>query len=164
MQELTQELVRNLFTYKDGFLYWKVYRTNSVKIGDKAGTLNNIGYYRIKINNKIYLSHRLIFLYHHGYLPKYIDHIDSNKLNNNISNLREVTCSQNGMNRKSNKNSSSKYKGVCWHKQTQKWCTHIAINGKDKHIGYFISETEAALAYNDAAIKYFDEYAKLNEV
>ena len=91
---------------------------NKVKSGDIAGSLNKTNkYYQIRLNYKNYLVHRLIFLYHHNYLPKVIDHIDRNKLNNKIENLREVTHSQNLMNCKSYKNSSSKYKGVTWIKK-----------------------------------------------
>lgn len=92
MSELTQECVRSLFDYRDGELYWKVSRGNGMKIGDLAGTVRTDGYRSIQINGKLYLAHRLIFLYHYGYIPKEIDHIDSNPSNNNISNLRESRC------------------------------------------------------------------------
>ena len=163
MNELTQELVKELFEYKDGNLYWKI-RRSGIRKGYKAGTLRKDNYHSIGINNKIYLNHRLIFLYHHGYLPKFIDHIDRDKANNNIENLREVTLQQNNMNRKSHKNTSSIYKGVSWDKRYQKWKSQIEINGKSIHLGYFKSETEAAIAYNRAAIELFGEYAKLNEI
>lgn len=166
MNEITQDLVKELFTYKNGNLYWKVHIPRStMKINDKAGSLNkNNGYYKIKINQKLYLGHRLIFLYHHGYLPKYVDHIDGNKQNNNIENLREITKSQNGMNRKSNKNSSSKYKGVSWAKHVNKWLVQIRINNKGINLGYFINEIDAAKTYNIKAIELFGKYAHLNKI
>lgn len=68
------------------------------------------------------------------------------------------------MNCKSYKNSSSKYKGVTWYKEREKWMVRININKKHIFLGYFESEIEAAKAYNDAAIKYYGEYARLNEV
>lgn len=80
------------------------------------------------------------------------------------SNLRVVTVQQNMMNRKSNVGSSSKYKGVRWRKREKKWQARIKINGKDKHLGYFTSEEEAAEAYNKEAIKLFGEHALLNEI
>ena len=80
------------------------------------------------------------------------------------SNLRIVTNQQNQMNKKSYKGSSSKYKGVAWHKRHKKWNAQIQINGKQKHLGYFTSEEEAALAYNKEAIKLFGEHALINEI
>jgi len=164
MNELTQDLVKELFDYKDGFLYWKV-KHERTKIGDKTKlTQNNNGYYRIGIKKKRYLTHRLIFLYCHGYLPKEIDHIDGNPTNNNIKNLREVTHQQNLMNQKQQINCSSKYKGVCWDKQNKKWLSYIKINKKVKNLGRFILEKDAAIAYNIKAIELFGEYACLNEL
>ena len=80
------------------------------------------------------------------------------------SNLRVVTVQQNMMNSKSNVGSSSKYKGVYWRKDCEKWHAQIMINGKQKHLGYFTSEEEAAEAYNKEAIKLFGEHALLNEI
>lgn len=165
MDDITQEFVRSLFYYRDGELFWKVKLNLSIEIGSKAGTLNKItGYYLIGINRKQYYTHRLIFLYHNGYLPRSLDHIDRNKQNNQIENLRGATQSQNCMNRTPHKNTSSIYKGVSWVKHAKKWSAHIQINNKLKHLGYFKSETAAAIAYNDAAIKHFGEYANLNVV
>ena len=163
-QEITQEYLKELFNYKDGFLYWKVRKAHCIQIGDIAGSLHKpTKYYLIKINNKAYKTHRLIYLYHYGYLPEFIDHIDRNRSNNKIENLRSVTKSQNQWNRKPNKNhSSSKYKGISWDKQNQKWKVRIRINGKRINLNYFKSETDAAIAYNKAAIKYYGEYAYLN--
>ena len=163
MKELTQELVRSLFDYRDGFLYWKVQKAYCIQISDKAGTLDN-KYYRIKINDKLYRTHRLIFLYHYGFLPKYIDHIDGDKRNNKIENLREITNSQNCMNRKSQKNSTSKYKGVCWSKRNQKWMAYIFYNNKQNYLGYFDNEKAAAFIYNVYARGYFKEFANLNNL
>lgn len=166
MKELTQEYVKELFTYKNGFLYWKNINKHchNRKNGDKAGSLNKSGYYQIGINNKRYFTHRIIYLYHYRYLPKKIDHIDNNPSNNNIENLRKVTQSQNCMNRKPHKNRSSKYKGVCWHKASNKWIAQICINYKIIYLGLFINKIDAAIAYNKKAKELFGEFANLNEV
>lgn len=167
MIELTQDFINKLFDYRDGNLYWKVANGRRVKIGDLAGTIGNDEYRRIKIDGKSYTAHQLIFLYHNGYIPNELDHINRNPSNNFIDNLREVTHQQNHMNRKKDKHingkpTSSKYKGVSWHKQTKKWRAYIMIDYKLKHLGCFISEIEAAEAYNISAIKHFGNYAHLN--
>lgn len=88
---------------------------------------------------------------------------DGNGLNNQSENLRIVTLSQNQWNRRKFTKSSSKYKGVSWHKVRLKWETYIRINGKMKHLGYFNTDVEGAIAYNNAAIEIFEEYASLNK-
>ena len=167
MTELTQEYVRSLFNYRDRNLYWKVKKANNVKIGDLAGNVNKRGYRAIRINSKPYLAHRLIFLWHHGHIPEFLDHIDCNPSNNAIDNLREATRSQNYGNSKkqkfyNDKPTSSIYKGVSLHKATKKWEVQIMINGKKKHIGRFTSELDAARAYDKAAIEAFGEFVRLN--
>ena len=93
-----------------------------------------------------------------------VDHIDGNGLNNQHSNLRIATRSQNLANRGSQENNTSGYKGVCWNKKLQKWIAKICIKGETIHIGCFIDKFEAARAYNIAAGRLFGEYAKLNEL
>lgn len=92
------------------------------------------------------------------------DHINGDKLDNRKCNLRSCTSSQNHMNKKSPKNSTSKYKGVHWYKKGKKWKSEIRINKKGQYLGYFKSEIEAAKAYNKAAIELFGEFAKLNKI
>lgn len=169
MNELTQDYVRSLFNYRDGNLYWKIARTNCIKVGNLAGCIRNSDYSQIGIDGKLYKTHRLVFLYHYGYFPQFLDHIDGNKLNNDINNLRKATNQENQRNRKKNKSynckpTSSKYKGVGWHKYIKKWRARIAINGKDEHLGYFKSEIDAAMAYDKVAIEEFGEFAKVNFV
>lgn len=92
-----------------------------------------------------------------------VDHIDGNGLNNSRSNLRTATTAQNGANRKKDKRpTSSKFKGVSWHRPKSIWISRIKVAGKGCHLGYFASEEEAARAYDKAAIMYFGEYAHLN--
>ena len=93
---------------------------------------------------------------------KGVDHIDHNGLNNQKSNLRFCTQSENMMNRSKGGNCTSIYKGVSFHKRDKIWRAKIHINGKDIHLGNFISEIEAAKAYNNKAIELFCEFANLN--
>jgi len=96
--------------------------------------------------------------------PKHLvcDHINRNGLDNRKQNLRNCTKQENGMNRPSQKNGTSRYKGVCWHRRMKKWVACIKGKGKKSHLGYFVSETSAAKAYDEAAKKYHGEFANLN--
>jgi hypothetical protein len=93
-----------------------------------------------------------------------VDHINGNKLDNRKENLRIVTNQQNNMNKKPGLNFTSKYKGVYWNRDKNKWRSRVNVNGKAKHIGYFTSEIEAAKAYNKKAFELYGEYAWLNVV
>lgn len=110
-------------------------------------------------NKKIYL-HRFILK-----LKKLeiIDHIDGDGLNNQRSNLRICTQKENCANKAKRRNTSSKYIGVCWVRSVNKWHAQIQ-DSKNKHIGFYDSEKEAALAYNVAASFAFREFARLNVV
>ena len=115
---MNKELINKYFEYKNGGLYWKINKPNSkYKAGDKAGCLYSNGYYVIKFNNKRYLEHHLIYLLFKSEIPKglIIDHIDQNKLNNKIENLRLVDRGINRMNTDKSKNVkiiNGKYIGV----------------------------------------------------
>jgi hypothetical protein len=87
-----------------------------------------------------------------------VDHIDNNRTNNNINNLRWVTNTENNMNMSMNKNNTSGVKGVTWSKNSNKWCAKIKMNGKNKHLGLFNSLEKAKQARQKAAKKYFGEY------
>ena len=94
-----------------------------------------------------------------------VDHIDNNRHNNCINNLRWATRCENQENkRKQQKPCSSIFKGVYYHKQHQKWRAQIQGNTGQKHIGYFDSERDAALAYNSRALLLFGEFANLNNI
>ena len=105
----------------------------------------HISYKRVKLS-----LHRLFFYWHNGFLPRLVDHKDTNPQNNEIENLRELTTSQNTRNsHKIKKKTSSKYKGVCWNKQNKKWQANLTINYKMIFLGYFDNEDDAGQAYNN---------------
>ena len=144
---ITQEKLKELVDYVDGKLIAKI-NSKVRKVGDSLSSLTDKGYLRASVGGKSYRVHRLIFLYHHGYMPTQVDHIDGNRMNNRIENLREATSSQNNQNRKAT--SSSGIKGVIWHKQSKKWVASICVNRKSIHLGSFLSIEEAALVANKA--------------
>lgn len=94
----------------------------------------------------------------------FVDHINGNGLDNRRDNLRLATSSQNGINRRKALGTTSRYKGVTWSKKDQRWCAQIKRNGKNRFLGSFRSEEEAAKAYDAAARELFGEFAKLNKV
>lgn len=99
-----------------------------------------------------------------GILPTAdVDHVDCDGLNNTRSNLRHCSDSQNQANRRKC-NGSSVYKGVRWFARTKKWVAKIGLNKGCKHLGYFNSEKDAAIAYNTEAVKIFGPFARINEL
>jgi len=116
----------------------------------------------VPVNGKRNLQYMHKFIMGDNPLKLDIDHRDGDGLNDQKENLRLCTRSENQMNRGPNKNHSSVYKGVCWHKSTKKWIVHIQIDGKLIYLGLFNNDKYAAKAYDQAAKKYFGEFAYLN--
>jgi len=123
---------------------------------------NSYGYVRTTYKKKKLKLHRIIMNVTDSKI--FVDHINHNKLDNRKCNLRLCNRSQNQMNRKINKNNTSKYKGVYWNKNANKWIARISINKKNIHLGCFNNEIDAAKAYNQYAIENVGEFALLNEV
>jgi hypothetical protein len=154
-----------LFEYKDGKLYRKVQMGNAFPVGSVVGNFDkSCGYFRTKVRGKQLLVHRIIFAMHHGFMPAYVDHIDQNKTNNRIENLRQCSRSQNTVNSAVRVDNPHKYKGVTFHKSSNRFAAQTFINGKRVHIGLFKTPEEAALAYNEKAKELFGEFAVLNKV
>jgi len=144
------------FEYKNGNLYWKINRS-MMKVGDQAGNINDRGYSYVGINNRKYSTHRIIFLMHYGYMPECIDHIDGNKANNNIKNLRLATVSQNNQNVKIRKDNKTGIKGVSKDRGMFRVC--VSVKGKNKHCGYFDDIELAELVAIEARNKFHGEFA-----
>jgi hypothetical protein len=116
---------------------------------------HNIYYARGIINGKRVLMHRIITQAQRGI---HIDHINGNGLDNRKNNLRVASGAENQRNQHTTRG-KSKYKGVCWNKNSSKWQAKISFNNKDIHIGYFKEEEDAANAYDKRAIELFGEFA-----
>lgn len=157
----SQKKLQELFYYKDGELYWKERIYHNIDLSKPAGYIDNQRYRVIRIKGKLYQAHRLVWKYHYGKDPKeFIDHIDGNKSNNNMENLREATRQQNSYNRGPQKNNKLGIKGV--RKYGNKYRATIIINGKNKHLGMFNTIEEARLAREEAEKKLFKEFSVLN--
>ena len=150
-------------------LRWKVDRNSKARAGDFAGGLTGgLGdiYYALGINGKYYKNHRVIYALYYNLeldqLPKQLDHIDRNKLNNDPLNLRSATTSQNAMNRGTNSKNTSGAKGVWWHKASCKWISCIRFNGVYKYLGSFEDVEDAKRAYDNASTILHGEFSYIS--
>jgi hypothetical protein len=146
---LTQNFLHQIFSYNpiDGGLYWKISNCPISK-GTRAGCIQKKGYRQIKVLGKGYKEHRLVWFYHYGEWPiNQIDHINNDRSDNRVENLREVTNSENAQNKR------KITKGIYRHK-SGKWHTRIGLNKKRLSVGYYDTEEEAIQAYIDAKKKY----------
>jgi hypothetical protein len=154
----SQSYFHELFEYRDGSLFWKKPRKGTKK-DKKAGTLNVHGYLQTQIDKKIIVNHRIIFMMFCGFLPKQIDHIDRNTLNNKIENLRPATNAENQCNSKVKVTSKSGIKNVSWVKRKNRWHVRLKVNGKEKHIGYFTDVETAKIKAIEARKMYYGDFA-----
>lgn len=162
---VTQEYLRRIFTYdqESGVL---IRRTGckGFAAGHRAGSIKGDGYVKIEIGEKRYRAHRLIWLYVHGEFPvPGLDHVDGDRSNNRLPNLRLANSFENGANRLLGANSTSGLKGVSWYRWTNKWVARIRFEGIDQHLGYFEHKDDAGRAYDAAAARLFGEFARTNE-
>ena len=137
------ELLQTL-AYANGHFYWKITTgSGKIKPGDKAGGKRTDGYIGIIINGKNYFAHRLAWFYHHGVWPSdSIDHIDRDRSNNKIENLRECTYSENAQNRSISSRNKSGHTGVKFHEFSGKWAAYLRFQRK-LHCTYHSTMEEA---------------------
>lgn len=159
MKAVTKELLHELCYYMDGELFWKEKKYRR-KMNVPIGHVHHTGYKAINFRNKFYYLHRLVWLYHHGFLPPVLDHIDGNPLNNRVENLRVATRTQNAQNRKLNANSSTGVKGLCFYKKYNKWKAQLGVNGKYVYLGWFSNFDEAVNAINRSRADAHGTYAR----
>jgi len=134
------------------------------EIGKYNWHLNNHGY-AVRKSSAVFAKPAMITMHRviNNTLEGFdTDHIDGNRINNIKSNLRSATRSQNMQNANKIKTNTSGYKGVGWHKSTKKWQAQIQVSGKQMHLGYFNSASEAAKAYDRKAVEFFGEFARIN--
>ena len=158
----------------DGFANYEISNCGRVRNATTERILkhtdNGKGYLRVSLckNSKVFnRMFHVIFanaFIENPHNKRCVDHIDGNTKNNCIENLRFATHSENLMNKRGHKNTSSVYKGVSFDKNSGKWVVRIKVDGVYKNMGLFEIEKEAAEVYNAAALKFYKEFAKLNEL
>jgi len=152
----TEEAIKKYLEYRDGKLYWKNRAGTSAGInGKEAGGPDTYGYRRLRVNYTLLKAHRVIFFMHHGYWPKYIDHINRVTDDNRIENLRECTASENGRN---SYQLNKLGRGVNFHKQSGKYRAYLHFEYKYYHLGVFEKLEHAQEAARQARKEHFGEF------
>lgn len=149
---LSHEYLTKVLEYEpeSGVFIWKVRVSQAVKPGDIAGSVNKNGYLFIKVGKYIYRAHRLAWFYFYGQWPPIesyqIDHIDGNRLNNSIKNLRLASNAKNARNHRLYSHNTSGVTGVSFAEANNKWKATIRYNGHNIHLGYYTSFEDAVKA------------------
>jgi len=169
-------ILNNWVDYNDGVLVWKqrpishfadngaAATWNAIYPGKVAGSVRSDGYRLLGFNNQRTLEHRVIWELFNGSIPDgmQVDHIDGDRSNNRIENLRVATIEQNRRNRKVNNDNSTGYKGVGWRSSHSKWRARIAYNKRTIHLGYFDTPEDAHRAYCEASKRLHGNFSRTN--
>ena len=154
--------IRELVEYdpNTGIIKWKVNRKGHAKAGMVAGAQHNRGYIILAVDNVAYLAHRLAWAMHYGSISEnmQIDHVNGDRSDNRICNLRLATHEENCRNSKPRKHNKSGIKGV--KRRGNKWYARIKVNNKEIWLGSHDTPEEAKQAHDTAAVRYFGEYAE----
>lgn len=154
-----------LYDKETGNLLWRKRNPTNAHVkswnkrwsGEVAGTVGKNGYRYISLSKSYYLAHRIVWLLEYGSLPPKgceIDHINRNRLDNRLENLRSVSRYENNRNKDMNKNNTSGVTGVVWHKASGKWLSRIYNNYQCINLGLFESFKDAVDARVDAEVQF----------
>lgn len=150
-----QEILHDLFVYENGHLYWRTSgsgRNHEVP----AGARESDGYRSVQVQGKRYKMHRAVWIYHYGWIPKALDHINGDRADNRIENLRPCNTQQNGYNRSPSKDKMSK--GISF--RPARWRACIGVDSHTIQIGEFETQEEAQDAYDAVAREWAGDYSK----
>lgn len=151
-QVLSQLDLKKILHYsaETGVFIW-INAYHKSRIGNVAGTIMKNGYSYICINKSSFRAHRLAWLYVFGMWPEqHIDHINGDKSDNRIENLREVSNSENMMNQGISVRNKSGHLGITWSESRKRWCVGLKVDGKSKNVGRFLSLFDAISARDRA--------------
>lgn len=149
-----KELIDRKFSYKKGLFYYK----DGVNKGKAAGWLDKDGYINVYFSGKTYRLNRLVWIYFNGDTKAEIDHIDGDRLNNSIENLREATRTENNINRTLHSDNKTGYKGVVEYEG--KFVAYTKVAGKTKNIGTFETAKLASEAYEEFTKELHGEFKR----
>jgi hypothetical protein len=158
---ITYQLAHELFTYTDGKLFWRITRGRAVAGAEAGNAQRSTDGYRtyrtVEYEGKPYRVHRLIYLMHHGVIPKIVDHINRDTTDNRIENLRAATKGENNRNAVQRTPNTSGVRGVDYH--AGKWRARVNLNGTCVFNARFDTREEAAHAVATARAKYHKSFA-----
>lgn len=152
---ITAEEARQLFSYnpETGDLVWRVSPNNRVPVGHVVRAKDGGGYYHVKVRGIIYKAHRVAWLIVTGRWPvNLLDHINRDRADNRLSNLREATYTQNQYNR------SQPFVGVTYRRNRNAYVARITVDGVRKYLGYFKTKQEAEEVYSQAVTAHYGEF------
>lgn len=160
--------LNDVLRYEGGIVYWRKRPSKkSVRavVGSEAGCIHHDGYRYIQLDECLIQTHQIVWALHHSDYPScFVDHINGNRSDNRIENLRLATAGENSTNRASAKGSTSGYLGVHFRTDCKLWRAQLSNRGKRIHLGLFDNEIAAAQAYNEAAIQLHGQFARLNQI
>lgn len=145
--------------YDNGILYWKKSTSNRVKVGDIAGSEQVGGYIGVRILGKRYPAHTIVYALHYNEMPEIVDHIDGNRKNNRIENLRGCSKAQNNKNTGFRRHNTSGLKNVFWVKELNKWRVKVTVDNKQKYFGVYEDRELAELVAIEARNKHHGKFA-----
>jgi len=165
LNELSLARAMELFVYdsESGIIKNRIARGKGgyFRRGAVSGGPHNCGYIRIHADSQRYLAHRLAWLLFHGEWPdSEVDHINGNRSDNRISNLRKATVSEQRHNMRKTHRNTSGVKGVYWDKANLKWAADICCNGVRRHVGRFLRIEDAEKELNNIRIQLHGEFAR----
>ena len=148
-----------------GILTWKASQhqlSNRLKVGGECGSnVDSRGYKRVCFMGKQYRAHRVAWALHYGQEPvDQIDHINGNRIDNRICNLRLATNTENSRNSGLAKNNTSGVTGITWHKQCNKWVAQITVNRKNHNLGLYVDKDEAIKVRKEAEKIHFGQFIR----
>ncbi|UOF81797.1 endonuclease [Caudoviricetes sp.] len=159
-QEWLQRL-RDALTYDSttGEFRWTIWRGANAKAGSIAGGTDSKGHRQIRFEMKLYGAHRLAWVMTHGRWPdQELDHINRDRSDNRLLNLRECSHAENSKNRSIYSSNTSGIPGVSWYPKLNKWVAWITSDGKRKHLGYFANIGDAAAARQSAEAEIYGDF------
>ena len=159
---LNPDALKEVFAYdpETGILSWRK-PWGKRPLGARAGTQRPDGYWVVNYKSEMFFVHRVAYAIHHGDITLgHIDHINGDRQDNRLENLREVTRSENQFNKAMCSNNTSGFRGVNWHKNSKSWVVRVCTKGKTKILGYFKDLELAGLVADEARNLYHGKYAK----